>query len=694
MVLALWLAPPPQLERARSAEQSGDYAGMLREAEAAAQDCRRGADKLCEAEAVNLAASAHYYQGKYGPAREAYQQALDLYRKAGDLKHQAYCWNNLGSVAFVEGRYLESMQAYDRADALNAGREAGEMTLLNRGALYQRLGRDRAALEIYQELKRRENSFTPSEQAQLLTNLGALIRRLGDPVKARSTYEEALRLYRAEKNADREIGTLKNLGILEALEFRDYAAARRRFTAALQRATGTSNAREETQARLYLAECDFASARFLEAEQGWRKVRELAQDAHAPEEEWKADYGLGRLSLQRQNPDEAEHHFSRAVEIIEGMRTALERSPLRRDFLAGKRAPYDAMVSLLLAKARPDLDALLYWMERARARSLAETLSPEPVTVARLQKSLDKGTVLAVLWRRGPEKATLWITPQAAHVNGAAPPGQVIAVPDGTPEMGDGASWYVPTVRYLFRNRQEPRWRWPWETEVLAVVAGDVGSEVKLLPGDESLSALPGAVREVQSIAGELNTRVIAEAPEPQPALPVLHFAAHAIADREDPARSRIILPGGYLFAADIARMDLSAVSLVTLSACETEAGLELAGEGPQSLARAFLAAGAASTVASLWKVEDQAAAEFMRKFYGSLAQGAGKAQALAAAREALRTSATRFAGERHWGAFVLTGDGQSRLPRRVRWPVFLVACAAALAGAALLHRFLAPRPR
>lgn len=692
-VLALWLAPP-QLERARSAEQSGDYAAMLREAQAAATECRQASDKACEAEAANLAASAHYYRGEYEAAREVYRKALDLYRLAGDLKHQAYCLNNIGSVDFVQGRYLESMQSYDRADALKAGPEAEEMTLLNRGALYQRLGRDRAALAIYRDLQRRRSSFTPSERAQLLTNLGALIRRLGDPVKARSTYEQALHLYREERNSDREIGTLKNLGILEALEFKDYVAARRRFGEALQRATSTGSIREEMQSRLYLAECDFMTTHLREAEKGWRAVREMAQKINAPEEEWKADYGLGRLALARSLPGQARHHFSRAVAVIENIRTSLGRTILRRDFLAGKRQVYDAMIALVLAQPDPDLDALLNWMERARARTLQETLSPEPVTVARLQQRLEEGTSLAVLWKRpgSSEAAALWITRHSAHVNGSAPAGRIIVVPDGAPQVSDGAAWYIPTVRYLLRTHSRPRWLWPWEPRVVAVVAGGEQRATTVLPGDEHLTSLPGARREVESIARQLNTRVVSEPSHLPSPLPVLHFAAHAVADTEDPSRSRIILPTGYLFTSDIARLNLSAVSLVTLSACETEAGFDLPGEGPQSLARAFLSAGAGATVASLWKVEDEATAEFMRVFYAGLARGEGKAQALAGAKQAMKSSPTRFSDPRHWAAFVLTGDGQTPLPGQLGWPVLLTAAAVTLGAAALVHGLMTRR--
>src|SRR5262249_57367337 len=81
--------------------------------------------------------------------------------------------------------------------------------------------------------------------------------------------------------------------------------------------------------------------------------------------------------------------------------------------------------------------------------------------------------------------------------------------------------------------------------------------------------------------------------------VPLLHFATHAIADTRDPDRSRILLaptaPGGaadYLFLREIYDMDLAGVELATLSACQTERGKVIRGEGVEGFSRALLAAG------------------------------------------------------------------------------------------------------
>ena len=118
----------------------------------------------------------------------------------------------------------------------------------------------------------------------------------------------------------------------------------------------------------------------------------------------------------------------------------------------------------------------------------------------------------------------------------------------------------------------------------------------------------------------------------------------------------------GILTAEEVATLDLSAVELVVLSACETGLGESSNGEGVLGLRRAFAAAGAGTLISSLWSVPDDPTATLMTDFYKALLRkrrAPGPAEALRQAQlEALET-ARRTSGDGRpsdWAAFVPAG--------------------------------------
>jgi CHAT domain-containing protein/tetratricopeptide (TPR) repeat protein len=107
-----------------------------------------------------------------------------------------------------------------------------------------------------------------------------------------------------------------------------------------------------------------------------------------------------------------------------------------------------------------------------------------------------------------------------------------------------------------------------------------------------------------------------------------LHLAAHGHVDGGDPRHSGLVFSWepqtqGFVPLEEVLGLDLDA-ELVVLSACDTASGPVVRGEGVQSLAHAFVEAGARSVLASLWKVYDVDAARVMKDFYGRHL-GAGK---------------------------------------------------------------------
>ena len=111
----------------------------------------------------------------------------------------------------------------------------------------------------------------------------------------------------------------------------------------------------------------------------------------------------------------------------------------------------------------------------------------------------------------------------------------------------------------------------------------------------------------------------------------------------------------GILTAEELCSLDLSQCELAVLSACETNVGIRRAGQGIQSLQSALYAAGARTSITSLWKVDDAATRRLMEVFYTNLwIEKMPKADALWQAKQALRDEGHPPA---HWAGWVLTGD-------------------------------------
>jgi CHAT domain-containing protein len=179
-----------------------------------------------------------------------------------------------------------------------------------------------------------------------------------------------------------------------------------------------------------------------------------------------------------------------------------------------------------------------------------------------------------------------------------------------------------------------------WHRECSDVAARPVDGHAIRAISDwtESLPRLPGSRSEVQMIArlaqqsrpGSHIESFLGCAAVPtalrQAAtgrVDLLHIATHARVDSQRPRLSALALTPergtDALFSAfgllDILGLKLNS-SLVVLSACETSRGRLLPGEGVLGPAQAFLQAGAATVLASYWRIDDQSTSRFMQQFY------------------------------------------------------------------------------
>lgn len=174
------------------------------------------------------------------------------------------------------------------------------------------------------------------------------------------------------------------------------------------------------------------------------------------------------------------------------------------------------------------------------------------------------------------------------------------------------------------------------------------------------------AQEEAQSVAGVFNspklllgndatkTRVM----EALSGVDIIHFATHAMLNKENPLLSELRLSNGTsLSVVDIYGVEINA-SLVTLSACQTNLGKLTNGDEVIGLTRAFIFSGVPSLVTSLWETRDDSTSRLMVAFYRALRQqGTTKSGALRQAQIGMIRTSGAFSHPRNWAQFILIGD-------------------------------------
>jgi tetratricopeptide (TPR) repeat protein len=706
----------------------GEYALALESFRRALQLDRAQHDGKGEITRLSNIGNVYFFQGKYLDALESYENAMRRVEETA-----AETWNagrrqlvltNLAILYQQLGQYQKSLEYYHLAQTAGAALPPNEYAqlLANAGTIYRRLGDPVKALSSYQSAQalfaREQNS---AAEIHVLQNTGiAYALDLHDMPRALDAFARALTLASATSN--RRETVLAHLFRAEALYRMDRTAeAGRDFEEALAGANTIGAAEEAWTAQYGLGRVYRRNGRDTEALATFERAIAGIESVRS---------GLGASSLKAEFLANKRDVYDAAIEILLETGSATPSQLFGFIERARSRNLQDALRSRLslptLEELQRRLDAhslvVEYWIVPGRIAALWVAHGGSGI-VTRSLSGADTDAIRQFAAALPAARDGAW-HPQAGSVGqlllAGVPAGaaitQLLIVPDGLlhllpfealsrATMGpllieQFAISYLPSAALLPANGPAPARRAvPWSRQ-LSAFGDPVAPAGGVFPDDRRWSRLPEAARELQSIAAAVPGRSeIHAGTEDLKALvaraPLLHFATHATVDPNDSARSRMLFtpergnPGSeYLFLTEAAALPLTGVDLVTLSACDTEGGKMVRGEGVQSFSRAFLAAGARATVTTLWRVADAPTADFMQMFYRHLARGESKAAALQAAKLGFIHSGNQLAEPRYWAAFVLNGDGRAPIPGVLSW--MWIAAAAAFVCATIflfLHR-------
>jgi CHAT domain-containing protein/Tfp pilus assembly protein PilF len=170
-------------------------------------------------------------------AAERREEALRLFKAAGDRQGEGTALHRLGYTYYLLGEYQKALDYYNRAIPVqrDVGDRSGEGAALNGiGMVYYALGDRRKPLDYFNQallIKRAVGDLTG--EGAILNNLGAIYQTLDENQKALDCYDQRLQLSRALKDRRGEASTLNNVGIVydkigekqKALEYFDQSIA-------------------------------------------------------------------------------------------------------------------------------------------------------------------------------------------------------------------------------------------------------------------------------------------------------------------------------------------------------------------------------------------------------------------------------------------------------------------------------------
>ena len=653
---ALWLQGTTQMVMGRLSEALQAYKRSLAIFEASGDEARQGALHV-------LVASAY---GQLGDLATAWVHRLQALKLLGGREDDRWLGHAIAESMYGALQLGETFAALALQDeALALAQEDGSPVILaiahrHRAEILYRLDRrKKAEAALAQAAKHAQLIPDPEQRLRTLADIHfdtARLLRRSDPAQAIAILTNVLKRYR-QAGIEVLFPWVLHERALAWLNLGDIESAERDLTAAVDDLDRLRSHRLTIEHRLSFIEGFlpiYSDLIRLQIEEGYQPENVLDTL-----ERLRARLLLDRLSSQ--------------IEATPWVGLARKPQPLH-DLMP----QLAERVAFLVYHTLPD--RLVIGLLRKEGVVALETVSVE---VAQLSEEIeflgglpnqDRGEAEALL-------STLHkslIGPVASHLVAGetlvvVPEGPLYAIPFGAlfdPVTGrflieDHPIAISPSLNVMLQL--EARRVGQKQLTLQALVLADPAFERDLFPGLGRLSGAEWEGREIVRLLPD-STLLAGQHATPNTLLrnmgsyPIIHVAAHAIADPDLPLLSRLALApdketSGVLYASELLGTSLEQVELVVLGACQSAGNGPVGSEGVAGLVWPLLAGGVAQVIATVHSVDDKESSRLLVDFYGHLADYQNPLAALRAAQlAAIDADRNRPAPTFTWAAFQFYG--------------------------------------
>lgn len=672
------------LRRGTALVRKGEFDGAERAFHEALVFGRSAGDAFIEASARGNSGFLALHRSRFDEAIPHFERALELARSIGARKIENSAYANLGKAWQGMGDLERATEFLSRAErgAKAIGDEHSRQICLGglAGIFSEQRELTRAAAVYKEALASARRVGDPYSVCSWLNSLSGVSLGLGDIESAKKMNAEALEIGPRLSSADSRVGAILVQGRIAEAQGQ-VAEAERIYREVAGSSIETVSLTWEAQS--LLSRLLWRSGRHGDAEAGFRHALASVEQVRSRlrRETWQLSF---QSAARRFYEDYVEFLMSAgrtedALAVAESSRARVLAGKLGLAGAIQKKGSAGETHAAGFMRLSRNSGAVLVSFWLAPRRSFVWTVTPKRVRASTLPPESElRGLVdaysAAISFGRDPITTG---NDAGRRLAGTLLP--TLDIPTGSSVLValDGVLHAINLETLPVATPQPHYWI---EDVTLAVVPslslarareGSTRTRSMLLVGDPrppegEFEALPAAADEVTRIRERLHKfqQTVYTGPDAQPTaygnagpgrFSLIHFAAHATANSQDPLDSAVVLsrsPSGYkLYARDILNLPLRA-RVVTLSSCRGAGSRLYRGEGLVGFAWAFLHAGAENVIAGLWDVNDASTAALMDGFYGALAAGAPPPEALRTAKLALLRSGGAWRKPYYWAPF------------------------------------------
>ncbi|MBF0195386.1 MAG: CHAT domain-containing protein [Magnetococcales bacterium] len=322
--------------------------------------------------------------GDFNNSKKYYNKGIKIGQRLDDPFLLATGYLNLANTSWFQGDYQQAFKLLINASnqANHASKPHLEVMIANtRGLLYWTLNEnDKALLHLQKAIDKSKRDSLATELASSLNNKALVLRATGNLDDALYNFQQAMVIDAQQKSLWGLSYDNRNIGIV-LMKKGQHEDAEERLLVSETISSEISNPINQSKAQLELGNLYKKIGRVKLALNYYSQAFEIAKKLHLKEVVWRASAGMGDVLWQQNKPKEAFAAYDRAINIVEGMRSALKIDALRNSFQENKQDLYRNMITLLVAMgdARKGFD----YLERFRSRNFIDLLANQKIELKR-----------------------------------------------------------------------------------------------------------------------------------------------------------------------------------------------------------------------------------------------------------------------------------------------------------------------